>query len=74
MSADDEYLVGDDGRPLTPERMARVREAFRLLLEMSEGDRGLVLCWFCSACHRYVGPGDSCHCEAERDRDRGLRP
>jgi len=38
------------------------RDAFRLLLLLSEQQRNLVLCWFCGACHRYVGPRDICHC------------
>lgn len=39
-----------------------VRQAFQCLKALSEFDRGLVLCWFCKYCHRYVGPGDSCTC------------
>lgn len=39
-----------------------MREAFRLLMTMTETQRGFVLCWFCSACRRYCGPGDYCHC------------
>jgi hypothetical protein len=46
---------------------AGMTEALRLLRSMTESERGLVLCWFCSACRRYVGPGDSCDCENERD-------
>lgn len=38
------------------------RDAFRLLLLLSEQQRGLVLCWFCGSCYRYVGPRDICHC------------
>lgn len=45
------------GRP-TPE----AQEAMRLLLLLGEVQRGLVLCWFCGACYRYVGPGDTCTC------------
>jgi hypothetical protein len=42
----------------TPE----MRRAYALLLGMTEGQRGRVLCWFCDGCRRYVGPGDSCTC------------
>jgi len=38
-------------------------EAYRLLMLLTEEQRGLVLCWFCSGCWRYVGPGDVCHCK-----------
>lgn len=44
---------------------AEAVEAHRILLSLSERQRGLVLCWFCSACHRYVGPGDHCVCERD---------
>ncbi len=42
-----------------------MNEAWWLLRQMMEEQRGLVLCWFCRACHRYVGPGDSCTCERD---------
>ena len=44
---------------------AEMSEAMTLLEGLSENRRGRVLCWFCPACHRYVGPGDSCTCQAE---------
>jgi hypothetical protein len=40
-----------------------MREAYRLLRSLTDEQRGLVLCWFCKSCWRYVGPGDTCHCE-----------
>lgn len=52
--------------PLTNQEMAGVtpemNQTFDLLLGLSEAQRGLVLCWFCSDCYRYVGPGDHCTC------------
>lgn len=42
------------------------REAFLLLMSLSEEQRGLVLCWFCNGCNRYVGPGDACRCGESR--------
>ncbi len=41
---------------------SEMREATRLLMLLTEEQRGLVLCWFCPGCWRYVGPGDFCHC------------
>lgn len=49
----------------TGEFTDEAREAYRLLRLLDERQRGLVLCWFCSACHRYVGPGDGCTCERD---------
>lgn len=40
-----------------------MRLAYRLLRGMTEEERGFVLCWFCAGCRRYIGPGESCHCE-----------
>jgi hypothetical protein len=39
-----------------------VRKAFAALYKLTDDQRGLVLCWFCDSCHRYVGPGDNCRC------------
>ncbi len=52
-------IKGGDGGA---DRVALIRLAFDTFIKMTENERGLVLCWFCSACHRYVGPGDACHC------------
>lgn len=37
-----------------------VKEAFRALYRLTPDQRAQVLCWFCSQCHKYVGPGESC--------------
>lgn len=42
---------------------SEMSRAFKLLKGMSEEQRGLILCWFCNGCRRYVGPGEVCHCE-----------
>ncbi|MBX3205095.1 MAG: hypothetical protein KF764_08495 [Labilithrix sp.] len=42
-----------------------MRQALAMLKAMTNEQRGRVLCWFCSACRRYVGPGDSCRCERD---------
>lgn len=39
-----------------------MRIASQALRRLDEVQRGMVLCWFCRWCHRYVGP---------RDRDPG---
>ncbi len=55
-------LCDEHGKELPLDRLALIRLAFDTFMKMTEHERGLVLCWFCSACHRYVGPGDACHC------------
>ncbi len=40
-----------------------VRAAYHALLELTQEERGLVLCWFCNACRRHMPPGDHCTCE-----------
>ncbi len=40
-----------------------MREARRALLALNLIQRGLILCWFCPACHEYIGPGESHHVE-----------
>jgi hypothetical protein len=50
-----------DGHGITLE----MAEVSRLLMGLNEAQRGLVLCWFCNGCRRYVGPGDSCTCERD---------
>jgi hypothetical protein len=40
-----------------------MRQAFNLLLKLTEEQRGLILCWFCNGCKRYMGPGDYCYCD-----------
>lgn len=43
-----------------PEATLAQREAFHLLKEMPQEDRGFVLCWFCPVCYRYIPPGGGC--------------
>lgn len=45
------------------ERDLDIEAAVEMLLELDEDARRSVLLWFCGGCHRYVGPGDVCHCE-----------
>ncbi len=51
-------IESSDGISPTPE----AREVTRLLMQLSEHQRGLVLCWFCKHCYRNMGPGDYCTC------------
>lgn len=51
-----------DGNPIIPGPCAEAQQAYHLLKSLSERQRGLVLCWFCRSCNRYVPPGDHCHC------------
>lgn len=37
-----------------------VGEAFRALQALTPDQRGLVLCWFCAQCFKYIPPGESC--------------
>jgi hypothetical protein len=46
-----------------PEPPSEPQRILAALQTMTEEQRRLVLCWFCSGCQRYVGPGDACHCE-----------
>lgn len=46
--------------PVTPE----LQEAMDRFRRLSGDQRAAIACWFCSACWRYVGPGDGCTCEA----------
>lgn len=55
-------LIDETGQPMSPDRKVRIRQVFQLLFDMNQWDRGLVLCWYCKFCHRYVGPGDYCNC------------
>lgn len=43
---------------------SRVKLAMQTLLVLSPFERGQVLCWFCDACHEYVGPGNDHRCKA----------
>jgi hypothetical protein len=52
-------------RVVVPDVTPEMRQARALLMGLTEEQRGLVLCWFCSSCRRYVGPGDSCNCERD---------
>ncbi len=45
-----------------PEATPEMKQAMALLMGMTEMQRGLLLCWFCPGCRRYMGPGDYCHC------------
>ncbi len=36
--------------------------ALNALMILTPHERGLVLCWFCDACHEYVGPDDRHRC------------
>jgi len=40
-----------------------VREAFRAFKALTDAERQQITCWFCRGCARYIGPGDTCHCE-----------
>jgi len=55
-------LLDESGKPILEDRAKLIKQVMANLLVMTEHERGLVLCWFCNGCHRYVGPGDSCHC------------
>lgn len=57
-----ENFPDEFGTPMTEERMSMIRLALKALMDLSEHERGFVLCWFCRGCNRYVGPGDKCHC------------
>lgn len=39
-----------------------VRVAFAAMKVLTDDERGEVMCWFCSGCFRYIGPGVTCHC------------
>jgi len=41
----------------------RVQAGYQLFKELTQEERATILAWFCLRCFRYVGPGDSCHCE-----------
>jgi hypothetical protein len=47
---------------LYPDYTPEMRQAFQLLKGLTEHQRGMVLCWFCKGCDRYIGPGDYCNC------------
>jgi len=51
-----------DGDPAVCDPCPEAWQAYWLLKSLSERQRGLVLCWFCSSCHRFVPPGDYCTC------------
>lgn len=55
-------LPDEHGKPLPQNRMEMVRQAFQAMKALTNHERGLITCWFCHHCGRYVGPGDSCHC------------
>ena len=54
-----------DGDPAMPRPCAEAQQAYHLLKQLSERQRGLVFCWFCKHCHRYVPPGDHCTCSCD---------
>ena len=55
-----------DGTLLSHERMRLIGKAMSALRDLTEWERGYVLCWFCSTCQNYVGPGETCtHQEGE---------
>lgn len=58
----DLILRDEKGQLLPLERTLRVQEVYQRFKELTDWERGLVACWFCKHCHRFVGPGDSCHC------------
>lgn len=47
----------------------KTKQAMDALMALTPHERGLVLCWFCRACHAYVGPGDEGHRCPEQDAD-----
>lgn len=55
--------MSDERNPMGPSVTPQMSECFRLLKLLTEEQRPLLLCWFCPDCWRYVGPGDTCHCE-----------
>lgn len=50
-----------DGRGgvLSNERMDAIRRAMTVMNDLSDFERGYVMCWFCPTCGKYVGPGQS---------------
>lgn len=55
-------LYGDDGKPIPEERADLIRMTYLAFKSLTDGERGMIACWFCQGCWRYVGPGDVCHC------------
>lgn len=56
-------LYDRNGKPVIGERLLLVQTALACLKACDEATRGLVLCWFCRGCSRFLGPGEDCHCE-----------
>ena len=55
-------LHTSDGKEVPEERRVLIAAAMTALKTLTDEERGLVLCWFCRGCDRYVGAGDTCHC------------
>jgi len=56
------YATCECGEPLPCELHTVSHDqsvAFAALRRLSVTQRGLVLCWFCPWCHRYLPPGES---------------
>jgi hypothetical protein len=49
-------------RATIAEQKPIMAQAMDALLSLNADERGLVLCWFCDACHEYVGPGRTHRC------------
>ena len=49
-----------DGKQVEPDRHKAINKAYEALKALAPLERGLVLCWFCDLCRKYIPPGKAC--------------
>lgn len=60
----DRFLASDIAKRFTATTINdAMRTAYQALRDLTDEQRGQILCWFCRGCYRYMGPGEVCHCE-----------
>jgi hypothetical protein len=68
-------LPDDKGQPLPEGKQELIRLVMAALRSMTEHERGMIFCWFCPVCHKYIGPGENfCHTISYEAAEEGEQP
>jgi hypothetical protein len=68
-------IVDERGRPLDQDKQRLIATTMAALRSMTEHERGMIFCWFCPVCHKYIGPGENfCHTISYEAAEEGEQP
>jgi len=61
-SVNDNRPIDEDGKPVSDRVLNTMITARSYLDALTPHQRGFVMCWYCPACHEFIGPGKKFTC------------